>query len=929
MNGNCVLTRSRVQIEEIIAQTDRLSSGQQSIQSGLKCLDHQLKRVAYNISEVPDMIAEARRISEEAHTELCALSILSRLGNTNQRYWDVAKAHSHTFHWILQDDLEYKPDCQAQKDFQIHNDFHIENDARKRLRSWLVSGSGIFHVSGKPGSGKSTLMKYLVQHPTVRSLLQDWAHPKRLALGIFFFWKPDRAQNSHEALIRGLLQSIIHYDASLVHWAFPKCCKESFEQLSIKSSLHMTRGEISDAFNNLVHNISVSERFRFCFFIDGLDELDEEGDQISSEIVTMLQHWVNEATGFVKICVSSRHIPVFDNMPVDHRIRLQDLTKYDIINFVQNSLQCHPAFREERKVKDEDCRKLIEAISGGAEGVFLWVKLVLRSVERGLSNADSIAVLYERVKCTPRGLEELFETLLDSIEDCHAQMAVLLLAVAMNCVQHSNCFYLSLSTCRHFFNAIETSRFSSISTAFKIDNCPESFKLTPGILESTRSKVEFQCKGLLEIVLASQGDGYYSICTGSRVKFLHRSITEFLNRWIPSHMISHGLRFSDVQNAMCWLLWAETNLFNTSINPQDLTSMNQSDLRWQIKGMALTIMQNLRAGATLASDNLSAFELLDLAEDALLPPSSILVPHRTGCGGKPEGFTWNTIRLEGEYVCGWDSLPLLAAAQTGYLPYVRWKLAKVTPSTARSIYYQHCLVHVLTFRDSLDSVRISGWVQDYTHIFETLIQTTDADINITVPQCCGRSLLPFLDEDSSLPSVFDTLWIRILLDPKYRDSNFRRDAFYMIESLLFLGGLPLAVVCIGGAADWFKNPPTFSGSQKRAGFDNIDTISTIRLREAGALDDMDPEHAQLRMICGQDDGIITLGTLVAHAKPPNITTILSLIERNSRLKDSKSAVARKLGPVEQISTALLDKHGIRRDAILVWYNPPSPEELSE
>lgn len=913
-----------------MAQTNRLSSGQQSIQSGLKCLDARLDNLKDNLFELPEMLKETRSISEEVHTELCALSILSRLGNTNQRYWDVAKAHSNTFHWILQDNVEYKPDFQIQTDFKIQDDFQTQNDARERLRSWLVIGSGIFHISGKPGSGKSTLMKYLVQHPTVVSLLQGWANPKRLALGNFFFWKPDRAQNSQEALIRGLLQSTIHYDASLVHSAFPKCCKESFEQISIKSSLHLTKEEIFDAFNNLLHNTFVSDRFKFCFFVDGLDELDDEGDTIFSEFVTLLQHWVNEATGFVKICVSSRHIPIFDNMSVDHRIRLQDLTKYDIINFVQNSLQCHPVFREERKVKDEDCQKLIGAIFGRSDGMFLWVKLVLRSVERGLSNADSIAVLYERVKCTPKGLEELFETLLDSIEECHAEMAVLLLAVAMSCVRPSKYlpWYLSVSICRQFFNAIETSRSSSISTAFQVDNCPESFELTPQVFTSTRSKVDFRCKGLLETVLAPrrQGHSHYSIYTGSRVKFLHRSIPEFLNRWIPSHMSSHGLKFSHVQNTMCWLLWAETTLFNTSINPQDLSVLDQFEMRCHIKGMAVMIMENLKAGATLASDNSSAFELLNLAEDALLPPSSTPVPHRTGCDGTPEASTWNTVILDQERVCGWDPLPLLAAAKTGYRAYVRWKLAQVTPSSARSIYFQHCLVHVLTLRASLYFLRISDWVRDYTHIFETLIQTTDADINITVPECCGRHLLWFVDLHSSLPSVFDTLWIRILFHPNYRESSFRRDAFYMIESLLVLGGLPLAAVCVGGAWDWFKISPTFFGFPNGAGFDDIDPIPMVRLAGGGARDDIDDEQAQLRLICGQDEGIITLETLVAHAEPPNMTTILSLIQRNSCVADSKLLGARELSPVEQIYAALLDKHGVRRDGMLICYDPPSRSE---
>jgi hypothetical protein len=47
--------------------------------------------------------------------------------------------------------------------------------ARESLVNWLSSGSGIFHISGKLGSGKSTLMKYLCEHDSTKFLLERWA----------------------------------------------------------------------------------------------------------------------------------------------------------------------------------------------------------------------------------------------------------------------------------------------------------------------------------------------------------------------------------------------------------------------------------------------------------------------------------------------------------------------------------------------------------------------------------------------------------------------------------------------------------------------------------------------------------------------------------------------------------------------------------
>lgn len=44
-----------------------------------------------------------------------------------------------------------------------------------KIQNWLSSDEGIFHISGKLGSGKSTLMKYLCNNDTTRSLLDTWA----------------------------------------------------------------------------------------------------------------------------------------------------------------------------------------------------------------------------------------------------------------------------------------------------------------------------------------------------------------------------------------------------------------------------------------------------------------------------------------------------------------------------------------------------------------------------------------------------------------------------------------------------------------------------------------------------------------------------------------------------------------------------------
>lgn len=116
------------------------------------------------------------------------------------RYEIVDNAHFKTLSWIFNDSLDNdqveekdepkdkREDAQqderdaekkADRDEKVENEEKREDEAkasaRELLLNWMSSGAGIFHISGKLGSGKSTLMKYLCDHDCTKSLLEEWA----------------------------------------------------------------------------------------------------------------------------------------------------------------------------------------------------------------------------------------------------------------------------------------------------------------------------------------------------------------------------------------------------------------------------------------------------------------------------------------------------------------------------------------------------------------------------------------------------------------------------------------------------------------------------------------------------------------------------------------------------------------------------------
>ncbi len=73
---------------------------------------------------------------------------------------------------------------------------------------------------------------------------------------------------------------------------------------------------------------------------------------------------------------------------------------------------------------------LIDEIVKRANGVFLWVTLVVRSLRRGLIYADTISDLERRLDSLPPDLETFFKQILDSVDPFYKSHATELLILA-------------------------------------------------------------------------------------------------------------------------------------------------------------------------------------------------------------------------------------------------------------------------------------------------------------------------------------------------------------------------------------------------------------------------------------------------------------------------------------------------------------------
>jgi len=153
-----------------------------------------------------------------------------------------------------------------------------------------------------------------------------------------------------------------------------------------------------------------SDTTKICLFIDGLDEY-EGGPEALVEFLQVISKFPH-----VKICVSSRPWIIFEeSFESCPGLRLQDLTYSDIHLYVREKLELNTKMRRLKEVNLAGAMSLARNIVTKANGVFLWVKLVIRSLLDGLRNRDSILDLHRRLGEIPSDLDALYDRMIGRI----------------------------------------------------------------------------------------------------------------------------------------------------------------------------------------------------------------------------------------------------------------------------------------------------------------------------------------------------------------------------------------------------------------------------------------------------------------------------------------------------------------------------------
>lgn len=428
------------------------------------------------------------------------------------REQSVAKAHEKTFQWIFekekQQGVPWASFCQ-----------------------WLEApDKKLYWITGKAGSGKSTLMRYVSQPPAGDNpsdqpkspeilpqcfpFLEKWAGNQPLLIVSFYFWAVgSQMQRSKEGMLRTLLHELLEQAEPEM---IAKIAPESWEALCLFDDDPRPYSE--DLLQRMLSRAlkCLSTKNKICIFIDGLDEFKGEHCDLIEFFRDIL------CTHPIKLCISSRPWQLFaDAFHDTPSLKLEDLTLADITAYIQSQLHPDPAFALLRALEPSFADNLVSNIAAKADGVFLWVNLVVASLQKGIQAGDRISDLQRRLDQLPQDLEGLFGQILDDLDHeylDHATQYFQLMEASLS---------VALPNVMVFAYADEED-----------ENFGVEFPFAPidrSIIEVTRAvlkkRLNSRCMGLLEITEQSEeSKDVFADVSRSTVKYLHRTVRDYLAR---------------------------------------------------------------------------------------------------------------------------------------------------------------------------------------------------------------------------------------------------------------------------------------------------------------------------------------------------------------------------------------------------------------
>lgn len=373
------------------------------------------------------------------------------------RQTNIKRAHAETCEWVLKSSTYLS--------WLDHTKRNIHH--------------GFLWIKGKPGAGKSTIMKFI--SAKYRMTMQQ-----STLITFFFNARGEQLEKSTVGMYRSLLYQLIESLPQLRTIL-------DFKALMSPANRHRewTLESLKDLFEDIVMKLKY---ISVTCFIDALDECDE--DQIRN-MVSFFDHisegTTREGVSF-QVCFSSRHYPYITiSKAVTLILEEQRGHQNDIENYVSSKLKIG---------NSKISRQMHFDLQQKASGVFMWVVLVVDILNKEY-DGGRLHRLRERLQEIPSDLNTLFRDIL--FRDCHRRDELLL------CIQWVLFAKEPLSPEQLYFAILSGIEIESTKALYDWD----AEDITPGVMKLF---VLGCSKGLTEVAKSDV----------PTIQFIHESVRDFL-----------------------------------------------------------------------------------------------------------------------------------------------------------------------------------------------------------------------------------------------------------------------------------------------------------------------------------------------------------------------------------------------------------------
>ena len=466
---------------------------------------------------------EERRQASERMIKACLQSLDYR--SSSAAFGKGEQAHEGTLKWLWNDDSAFL--------------------------LWLQRGSGIFAVTGKPGSGKSVLM-----HEIGRQVHRRYWENFGAIISHCFKKRGVPREHTVDGFLRAAISQLLRqcpssFDSIFDEWRFiareiglndgtrSGDIKDSDDEASASWPIDT----LDMVFRSLV-NHCVSHGTRLCFIIDALEECSDGFDQVS-ELLNFLGAAPAKPTcidkpdnkSAVSVCFSSREVPGVMTSPFAGHIIMEHQNKPDITKVINDRWTKISSLIGSGN--DHEIKQLKQTLIRRADGIFLWACLALERVQSALSDGATMAELKEAINEIPDELSQLYSLLVKHINPKYASEADSMFALVLSARRP-----LSLKELRYITALMSCPSVLSI----------QDLNSSPNIIHDDTTmmrRIRSRCGGLLEVSdrsyqnesalergqRAIMGRQDSNTTGGPVVQFIHESVKDSL---VSSMLLSPG-----------------------------------------------------------------------------------------------------------------------------------------------------------------------------------------------------------------------------------------------------------------------------------------------------------------------------------------------------------------------------------------------------